>query len=393
MDSRPTAPGNGRPDDEIELREIWNILRRNRWIIAGCIALAGVLGVAYTLLATPIYEASTSIRIDEEEQSQVAMLDILSSIARGSQVETEMEVLRSRVVAEDVADSLGLRVVLQAPMRTPRERVLSMVSATRAPLKTEEDAEYEARKRDDGRFVVRNTTTGEDVGTYAVGERIPLDAAEVVLAPGAADEDEVRFAVRSFEATVAGLRDALTVTRPNQDANVVEVHYQSSDRGLARDVPNALARTFIARRNQVQKTETRSTVAFLRDQIGQLSVQLAGAEDALRDFRERQQVVSLEDEASAQVQRLAEMQGQRDELECRARGPPDPHGRDPHGDGGEPGRPRALPASDRVPVAAAQPGDDRAAAVTQRGRERARRADEALQHEAPGRAHADGADP
>ena len=315
MDSQP-AVRNGRPDDEIELREIWNILMRNRWIIVASIVIAGGLGVAYSLLATPVYEASSSIRIDEEEQSQVAMLDILSSIAKGSQVETEMEVLRSRVVAEDVADSLALRVVMDAPRRTSREHVLAAVHATRAPLPSDDPVEYVLHRQDDGRFAVRYAGEDREIGLFAVGDPIPLEDAEVVLAPDAQDEEEIRLAVRSFDRTVSDLREDLTVTRPNQDANVVEVHYESTDRALARDVPNAIARTFIARRNQVQKTETRSTVAFLRDQIGQLSVQLAGAEDALRDFRERQQVVSLEDEASAQVQRLAEMQGQRDELDA-----------------------------------------------------------------------------
>ena len=38
MDRHPPQPQALAAEDEIDLREIWNLLARNRWLIAGCIA-------------------------------------------------------------------------------------------------------------------------------------------------------------------------------------------------------------------------------------------------------------------------------------------------------------------------------------------------------------------
>lgn len=311
MHPQPPQPPAVADDDEIDLREIWNLLVRNRWLIAGCIAAVVALATAYTVLSTPIYEAATSIRIDEEK-SGTAVLDILQTLSTGSEVHTEMEVLRSRTLAESVVEQLGLQLVLREPDRAARAEVFQAVRVARdAP-----PAEYRARRGADGRFRVENRTTGRVLGDFAPGDAIPLDGASVVLAPGAAAHRELRFEVVPFARAVEVLRSALTVTRPNREANVVIVRYQSADTVLVHEVPNALARTFIDQRREVQKTEARSTVQFLREQIDTITVQLAAAENALRAFREDAQVVSLEAEASAQVSRLADLQAQRNALDA-----------------------------------------------------------------------------
>ncbi|HXE57625.1 MAG TPA: polysaccharide biosynthesis tyrosine autokinase, partial [Gemmatimonadales bacterium] len=73
--------------------------------------------------------------------------------------------------------------------------------------------------------------------------------------------------------------------------------------------------SFIEGRVAVQKTGARSTVEFLRTQLDTIESQLRRAEEALRVFREREQVVSLTAEADAQVGRLAELQAARNQLE------------------------------------------------------------------------------
>lgn len=298
-------------DDEIDLRGIWNLLVRNRWIIAGCIVGVVALASVYTLLTTPVYEAATSIRIDEEK-SGTAVLDILQTLSRGSEVHTEMEVLRSRTLAESVVEQLGLQLVMHSPARASRAEVFRAVRVSRDAR----PAEYRVRRGEDGRFRVENRTTDGILGEFAPGDVILLEGGSVVLAPGAADYREIRFSVIPFSEAVEGLRKALTVTRPNRDANVVVVRYQATDTVLVHEVPNVLARTFISRRQEVQKTEARSAVQFLLEQIDTITSQLAAAENALRAFREQEQVVSLESEASAQVSRLADLQAQRNELDA-----------------------------------------------------------------------------
>src|SRR5690606_5409468 len=218
-----------------------------------------------------------------------------------------MEVLRSRTLAELVVDSLGLQLTVRKPKRIARKEILDYVRVSRhAP-----EGQYVLRQTGDGRFTVRDAENGVEFGSFVVGQRIDLPSAMIVLAPGAAAYNEIVLDIALFEKAVERLRANLSISRPNPMANVVVARYESPDTALVHEVPNQLARAFIAQRNQIKKTEARSTVEFLRTQIDTLAAQLAAAEEALRAFREGEQVISLETEASAQVQRLAELQAQR----------------------------------------------------------------------------------
>src|SRR5690606_18099791 len=101
----------------------------------------------------------------------------------------------------------------------------------------------------------------------------------------------------------------------DREADIVTVRYQGPDRALVRDVPNTMARYFIRQRQQVKKTQALGTVAFLHEQLDTLATRLERAEEELRTFRSQHEVVSFEFEAEAQMQRLAQMQAERDLLD------------------------------------------------------------------------------
>ena len=84
------------------------------------------------------------------------------------------------------------------------------------------------------------------------------------------DDQEIRVSVVEFEQAVEVLQRAIAVARPNREAGIVTVRYESADTLLVYQVPNRLAASFIADRQNVQRTGARSTVAFLEEQIDTL---------------------------------------------------------------------------------------------------------------------------
>lgn len=302
---------NTNSDDEIALRDIWNLIARNRWLIGGCVTVVVVLMGLYTVLSTPVYEARTSIRIDEDPAA-LGMLSSFQMLTGTSEVGTEMEVLRSRTIAENVVEELGLQLTLQSPARAARDEIFASIRIGR----DSPEAEYRATLSDDGRFTVENVTTNTNLGSFAPGEPIHLDGATITLTPEATAWDKIEFKTHPFPRAVRRLQESLSISRPNLEANVVVVRYESRDTLLVHRVPNAIARSFIESRKAVKKTEARSTVDFLRNQIDTIALQLSTAEDRLRIFRENQQVVSLEAQASTQITHLAGLQAQRDEFEA-----------------------------------------------------------------------------
>ena len=308
--SGPNLKG-ARADDEIHLRDTWNLLLRNWLVIAAALTLTVGAAVAYTLYPIPVYPALTSIRI-QEDKSNLPVLDILQTLSTGSEVETEMEVIRSRSLAEDVVDSLGLQITVESPRGVARAALLNAVFVERwAP-----EGMYALHRQADGTFVISALEDGMPAGSVSTTKGAALSGATFRLQAGAQDYDEIVVKVWTFEKAVEAIQEATSVSRPNREASIVTVRYESTDTQLVHQVPNALALRFMARGQEERKTEARSTVAFLQVQIDTLSGQLRQAEEALTGFREVEQVVSLQAEAQAQVTNLSNLQATRNNIEA-----------------------------------------------------------------------------
>ena len=288
------------------------VLRRHPLLIAGCTAaLVGATGY-FTWRAAPQYEATASIRIaDQADDPRLAQLGGARSPTPG-ELPTEIEVLQSRALAEAVADSLALQVELEAPIDVPRQTVFPLIQVGRGAAR----ARYRLELRPDGSFDLRDRASGGTLGVLVPGARTQVAGLTVELAPAATRHRVIDFQVYDFDDAVAALQGALDIRRRNRDANIMDVTYKAPDPQLARDVPNALAARFITGLQKEHHAKDRSTGEFLRAQIAKLSTNLIGAEDSLRTFRERNDVVSLADEASSGVSRMAELQAKRDAVEA-----------------------------------------------------------------------------
>ncbi|MFW6078096.1 MAG: GumC family protein [Gemmatimonadota bacterium] len=313
MRDDPTAsgPGGRRPDGTTHLRSLWNFALRNRLFTIGVPAVTIVAAFVFVQNVAPTYQASSWLRVDDQE-SGVPVLEALRTISQGSQIETEMEVLRRRPLAERVVDSLSLQFVVGEPATVPREELFDEVDV--APQAME--AAYRLERREDGRFDVVDEELERAVATASIGERVALPDASFVLAPGAAEWEELEIGVARFEDAVGWFRETVRVTRPNRDADVMAIFYEHTDTELVQAVPNALAEEFIEYRQDVRTSEARGTVEFLTGQIGRVADQLRAAERELREFREGANLVDLEMEASTQLQRLATLQAERDRLDA-----------------------------------------------------------------------------
>ena len=282
--------------------------------------------VLFVLWVPPLFETTTLIRIDEE-RSGVAVLEVLQTLSQGSELQTEMAVLRSRSLAEQVAREMSLQVTVVEPSRTRRSDLLASVQVDSAAP----EATYTLQRAAPGRYSVsavvvhpkdasrpfaRARKEAKRLGEASVGAPLTLEGATVSLSPGAVERERIVLHVATFEDVVEQLQDGLIVSRPDREANVVLVRYQNTDPELAQAVLSTLAQTFIEGRRSVQSAEVRGTVGFLEEQLDSLGQHLGGAEERLRDYSAANRIVSPEEEAAGQVRRLVEMKAQRDVLEA-----------------------------------------------------------------------------
>lgn len=305
----PLRPEPG--EDEVRLLDLWRALVRRRRLVLGITGTVVALAALATSQIDPVYEGRASIRVEEPNATLNASLIALApaGMAGASGIMTDIEMLRSRSLAEAVIDSLGLQLRVRAP-------AVARASLFRA-VRVQPDAPPRALRLErapDGAFAVSDAGTGERLGTLAAAGTTEVAGARWTPAPGLARHAAVEVEIGSRPETLEELAGALRVERRRRDANVVDVSYRSTDAELARAVPNFLVARFMEGRQGQRQVEARSTAAFLRGQIATLGAQLREAENRLRGYREAAQVVSIADQAGSAVQGAAQLRAQRDLL-------------------------------------------------------------------------------
>jgi len=323
-------PPHVEDDGDVSIARVWAVLMRRRWLVSAVALFATLAAGFIAALTVAEYRSGATVRIDSQN-SGLPVLDVLQKIGAGTAQEifTEMEVLRSRRLAESVVEGLRLQLSAQTPFRVtqrpffvaaPRTVEVSSFADSVSVAPTARSASWKVHRTAAGSFTFVRLSVDSLVRTPAkasgrTGDIVDLGGVTLRLAAGARELPDFDLQLLDFESAVRQLRDGLEVSRAQRDANIVSIAFQSADPTRARDVPNALAAAFLEFRNKGIKTEARSTVEFLRGQLDLLQVQLASAEERLKSFREKAQTVDLTTEATSQVGELARLRADRDAKE------------------------------------------------------------------------------
>ncbi len=101
------------------------------------------------------------------------------------------------------------------------------------------------------------------------------------------------------------IREGMTGGEAN---NIVELSIRNTDAEFARDALNELLRTYISYRREVNAQEDTRLILKLETQIEKLESDLKVKEDALRKFKEANQILQLSKDANIVVTKLADME-------------------------------------------------------------------------------------
>jgi len=116
------------------------------------------------------------------------------------------------------------------------------------------------------------------------------------------DDERLRLAVES-------LKKSLSVTSVT-NTRLIRVAVRSKDPELAMQITNAICRAFIKRNVESKRSEANAVLAFVSDQVSQVSASLDRAEEDLLRYKQTEHITILADEAKLKLDRLAELESQ-----------------------------------------------------------------------------------
>lgn len=101
--------------DEPSLQDYWRVIWRRKWIVILTVVVITGSAVAFSFLQTPIYEASTTLYLKEAQDGpgEIDMFGGTSFLSTEAEINTQVEILKSRTVMEEVTRRLFSSVTIE----------------------------------------------------------------------------------------------------------------------------------------------------------------------------------------------------------------------------------------------------------------------------------------
>lgn len=242
--------------DEIDLLAYWRILVKRRWLILGILAVVAAASLLLTLMATPIYRATAVMQVENEEQNVVQMGAVAAQGADPQFLQTQYELLKSRTLAERVADDLGIDAAALERLNRPGwlDRIKGLIRPAPKPA-------------------------------------APAD--------GASDAATLAAATRTVQ---NGL-----VIEPVRNSRLVKIHYDSAVPAFSARVANAIAEGFIASGLERRFGASSYAKTYLEDQLKTTKSRLEDSERQLVAFAQKENLVSSSEGQSLAGQNLSDL--------------------------------------------------------------------------------------
>ncbi|MEH6593688.1 MAG: polysaccharide biosynthesis tyrosine autokinase [Halioglobus sp.] len=233
-------------DDFIDLGRLFRAVMRYKWGILGLAFAITLITGLIVFSMQPIYSASASIVLENEQANVVNVEEVYSlGTSNSNYTYTQFEILKSRNLAERVARRLELH---------------------KHPA-----------------FVVEE----EDAG-FSLSSLMPASSKQPPVQLTQEQIDEL--AIQGVTGAIVG---GLKVS-PVEWSFIVHLSYESTDRQLAAQVVNTLAEEFISSNLETRVSGTMDATDWLTERLEDLRINLRESEQALQNFREREGLVSVE---------------------------------------------------------------------------------------------------
>ncbi|MEZ8105268.1 polysaccharide biosynthesis tyrosine autokinase [Vibrio cortegadensis] len=311
--------------DEIDLGKLFGILLDAKWMIVAVTFVFAVIGVAYALLATPIYKADALIQIEQKSSGMSSLVgDMGDLFSSESSATTEIEIIKSRMVLGETVDKLNLQTVT-APVYLPvigkglarltgqQPRIL--INRFEFPAYIQEpnftleviDAEQQTYSLIDGQE--RTILTGK-VGELATKDEYRLFVADLDGAVG----DQFTVSKRSRLDAIEWLKKSLSISERGKQTGILNLSFEGENKAQIEAILNSISQYYFLQNVERNSAEAEKSLVFLKKHLPNIKNELTSSEDELNRFRQDNESIDLGLEAQSTLKVMVELEAQLNEL-------------------------------------------------------------------------------
>ena len=113
QNSQNIVAANSNGEDEIDLLALLGALLDQKWVVIASAVIVTALAISYAILATPVYQASALLQVEEKAASLPGLEDLSEAFGSESSTQAELEILKSRSVVGTAVTNLNLTTVAE----------------------------------------------------------------------------------------------------------------------------------------------------------------------------------------------------------------------------------------------------------------------------------------
>lgn len=331
-------------DTRVDLATILRVLFDHKRLIIAIVSLFFLIGVAYAILATPIYQANAMIQIEPKKVGIEGIPEVNNKPMSVSQATTEIELIKSRALLGKVVDDLKLNIV-QKPDLFPvigpylfRNFQPEHEGALAEPWFGMDQYAWGGERIDVFQLDVPENLLGENLTLVAgkAGAFSLYDKDRTLLLSGATNRvvegNGVKIQIARLiarpgtEFTLARLRtlnaaldyqNRLKINEAGKDSGIIYLSLEDPDPDRANHILNEVSRLYVRQNVERSSAEAAQRLEFLRSQLPMVRKQLEASEVALNNFQTSAKSVDLSIETKGVLDQVVKLDSMLSELKLK----------------------------------------------------------------------------
>ncbi|EOB7509523.1 polysaccharide biosynthesis tyrosine autokinase [Providencia stuartii] len=311
-----TTKTSSAASDEIDLLALFKILKSSYLKIGFFTLFFIVIGAAYSFLATPIYQANATLQYDKA--SQVSLVDQMSEMmplsSNNSQVDSEIEVIKSRMVLGKTVADLNLDTLV-----TPAgffDRLWGDKASVAIPLYSVPEhligepaiVTYLGENR--YALNIDNQTFEGKVGELLKQDEISLLVSSINAEVG----QEFTLSKDARYSTIENLRNTLTIAEVGKGTGIINLAIKGADKAENVQILNSIIQNYVDQNTERKKEVTNNTLLFLDEYLPKVKTKLDNYENQLNAFRKKNESIDLSLEAKSALDSALQVEEKLNEL-------------------------------------------------------------------------------
>ena len=323
-------------EEQINIQEIlFRYLIHWPWFVVSvivCVALAW----GYLRLTTPVYNISATVLIKDEKKggganmsSELEKMGLNGFVSSSSNIENEIEVLKSRTLAREVVSSLGLFVTYMDEDKFPNKELyrtspvlvsLTPQEADRLPQTMEidmllqpagaMDVQVKVGKKEYRKHLEKLPAVfPTDEGTVAFF--VNNDTLSSLRPESVTTERHITAYINRPFAVAKGYAGSLSITPTSKATSVVTVSIKNSNTQRGKDYIDKLLEMYNINANNDKNEVAQRTAEFIDERIDIISKELGSTERDLENFKRSAGITDLTSEAQIALTGNAEYEKKR----------------------------------------------------------------------------------